>query len=61
MKKKGWVGDALIGLFLTLFVAGSYVLSLPLLESLELKAYDMRSKLRQNLDPAPEIVLRTRA
>jgi serine/threonine-protein kinase len=56
MKKSAWI-DAAIGLVLTGFVAVSYLISLPLLESVELKAYDMRSQLRQNLDPSSEIVL----
>ncbi|MBI4062065.1 MAG: CHASE2 domain-containing protein [Elusimicrobia bacterium] len=57
MKKKGRLLDAAMGLALTLFVAGSYVYRLPLLESVEFKAYDLRAKLRQNLNPPPEIVL----
>ncbi|MDX6770085.1 MAG: serine/threonine-protein kinase [Elusimicrobiota bacterium] len=57
MKKKSVVVDALLGLALTGFVAGSFFLRLPLLESVEFKAYDLRAKLRQNLTPPPEIVL----
>ncbi len=57
MKKKSvWI-DALLGLALTAFVAGSFFIRLPLLESVEFKAYDLRAKLRQNLTPPAEIVL----
>ena len=55
--KKTVVLDAVIGAALTLFVFFAYSISLPLFESLELKLYDMRSKLRQNLAAADEIVL----
>ncbi len=57
MKNKGRLLDAVMGFALTLFVAGSYYYRLPLLESVEFKAYDLRAKLRQNLNPPPEIVL----
>jgi len=57
MKKKGRLLDAAMGFALTLFVAGSYYYRLPLLESVEFKAYDLRAKLRQDLNPPPEIVL----
>src|SRR3990167_3644684 len=57
MKNKGRLLDAAMGLALTLFVAGSYYYRLPLLESVEFKAYDLRAKLRQDLNPPPEIVL----
>jgi serine/threonine-protein kinase len=57
MKNKGRLFDAVMGFVLTLFVAGSYYYRLPLLESIEFKAYDLRAKLRQNLNPPPEIVL----
>ncbi len=57
MKSKTWLIDAGIGLFLSLVVAGCYVLSLPALESFELKTFDMRSKLRQEVNPSSEIVL----
>ena len=57
MKKKSVVIDALLGLALTGFVAGSFLIRLPLLESVEFKAYDLRAKLRQNLNPPAEIVL----
>ncbi|MBI2789553.1 MAG: CHASE2 domain-containing protein [Elusimicrobia bacterium] len=57
MKNKGRLLDAAMGFVLTLFVAGSYYYRLPLLESVEFKAYDLRAKLRQNLNPPPEIVL----
>ncbi len=57
MKNKGRLLDAAMGLVLTLFVAGSYYYRLPLLESIEFKAYDLRAKLRQDLNPPPEIVL----
>jgi serine/threonine-protein kinase len=58
--KRGWLVDAIIGLVLTLGVVGGYVnpglIAVgPALESLELKAYDARAKLRQNLDPSQEI------
>ncbi|MEK7858022.1 MAG: CHASE2 domain-containing protein [Elusimicrobiota bacterium] len=55
--KKSFLVDAAIGLLLTLFVAGSYLVGHPLLESVELKTYDMRSKLRDDLNPSKEIVL----
>jgi serine/threonine-protein kinase len=57
MKNKGRLLDAAMGFALTLFVAGSYYYRYPLLESVEFKAYDLRAKLRQNLNPPPEIVL----
>src|SRR3989344_5130782 len=57
MKNKGRLLDAVMGLALTLFVAGSYYYRLPFLESVEFKAYDLRAKLRQDLNPPPEIVL----
>jgi eukaryotic-like serine/threonine-protein kinase len=57
MKKKSVLVDALLGLALTGFVAGSFLIKLPALESVEFKAYDLRAKLRQNLNPPPEIVL----
>ncbi|MEQ1918555.1 MAG: serine/threonine-protein kinase, partial [Elusimicrobiota bacterium] len=57
MKNKGRLLDAMMGLVLTLFVVGSYYYRLPLLESVEFKAYDLRAKLRQNLNPPPEIVI----
>lgn len=57
--KKSWVADALIGLILTGLVAAGYLVPplLPLFEGLELKTYDHRSKLRQNLDPSRDIVV----
>lgn len=55
--KKSVVMDAVIGLALTLFVLATYMVSLPMCEGVELKLYDMRSKLRQNLDPSNDIVL----
>ncbi len=57
MKNKGRLLDAAMGLALSLFVIGSYICKLPLLESVEFKAYDLRAKLRQDLTPPPEIVL----
>jgi len=57
MKKKGRLLDAAMGFALILFVAGSYIYRHPLLESVEFKAYDLRAKLRQDLNPPPEIVL----
>lgn len=57
MKNKGKLLDAMMGLVLTLFVAGSYYFHRPLLESVEFKSYDLRAKLRQDLNPPPEIVL----
>ena len=57
MKNKGRLIDAAMGFALTLFVAGSYFYRLPLLESVEFKAYDLRAKLRQDLNPPSEIVL----
>ena len=59
MKNKGRLLDAVMGLALTLFVAGSYYYRLPFLESIEFKAYDLRSKLRQTLKSPEEIVLVT--
>ena len=57
MKKRAWIADALIGLALTGFVAGSYLLRGAFLESLELKAYDARPQLRTDLDPSSEVVI----
>lgn len=57
--RKSWAADAVIGLFLTLLVAAGYMAPplLPLFEGLELKSYDQRSKLRQNVDPSRDIVV----
>jgi len=57
MKNKGRLLDAAIGFLLTLAVAGSYYYRWSLLESVEFKAYDLRSNLRTDLNPPPEIVL----
>ena len=57
MKKRAWIADALIGLALTGFVAGSYLIRGAFLESLELKAYDARAQLRTDLDPSSEVVI----
>jgi serine/threonine-protein kinase len=56
-KSQSALVDAAIGLVLTLAILACYALSLPLLETVELKLYDMRSQLRQNLAAADEIVL----
>jgi serine/threonine-protein kinase len=55
--KRGWLFDAFIGVVLTCIVAAGYVAParLPLFEALELKTYDWRSALRQNLAPSDEI------
>ena len=59
-KKKGWLGDAAIGFGLTLlFAFFSLFPWYSPIESLEFKAYDWRSKLRQNLAPGNEIVIVT--
>ncbi|MFA6004315.1 MAG: serine/threonine-protein kinase [Elusimicrobiota bacterium] len=50
-------GDAFLGAVLTLAVAGAYLISFPLFEGIELKFYDMRAKLRQNLAITDEVVL----
>jgi serine/threonine-protein kinase len=55
--KKGRFLDVGAGLFLTLAAAGSYWTGEPLLASVEFKAYDLRSKLRQSLKSPDEIVL----
>ncbi|MDD5656168.1 MAG: serine/threonine-protein kinase [Elusimicrobia bacterium] len=55
--KKSAALDAVVGLALTLVVLAAYLAGLPLLESAELKLYDMRSKLRQNLAASDDIVL----
>ena len=55
--KRGWVSDFLIGLLLTAFVAGSYVFRWRVLESLELKSYDLRAQFRMSLDPSTDIVI----
>ncbi len=59
MAKKGWLVDAGVGLLLTLAVAACYVRpqQFSLIENLELKSFDRRSKLRQTLEPSPDIVL----
>src|SRR4051812_18102159 len=57
MKSKGRLLDAMMGFALTALVAGSNAVGEPLLKSVEFKAYDLRAKLRQNLNPPPEIVL----
>ena len=59
--RKSWVSDAIMGLVLTLIVALGYLVPsiFPFFEGIELKAFDKRSKLRQNLDPSSEIVLIT--
>jgi serine/threonine-protein kinase len=55
--KKSSLWDAVIGAALTLGVLGAYLIGLPLFESIELKLYDMRSKLRAGLTGADEVVL----
>ncbi|MBI5239267.1 MAG: CHASE2 domain-containing protein [Elusimicrobia bacterium] len=55
--KQSSLWDAVIGAVLTLLVLGAYFVGLPLFESVELKLYDMRSKLRVNLAAADEIAL----
>ncbi|MBI3565090.1 MAG: CHASE2 domain-containing protein [Elusimicrobia bacterium] len=57
--KKGFLLDAVVGLLLTLFVAGSYLnlVAGPLLASFEFKAYDLRAKLRESLKSPEEIVI----
>lgn len=57
MKKRAWIADALIGLLLTGFVAGSYLLRGAFLESLELKAYDARAQLRVDLEPSSDVII----
>ncbi|MBI5243256.1 MAG: CHASE2 domain-containing protein [Elusimicrobia bacterium] len=57
MKKKTWLIDALLGLVISLFVAGSYVVRGAFMESLEFKAYDMRAKLRMNVEPPGDPVI----
>src|SRR3989339_1230286 len=49
--------DVVGGALLTLLVTEAFWFSLPLFENAELQLYDMRAKLRQNLDPSEEIVL----
>lgn len=56
-KTKGRFLDVGAGLFLTLAAAGSYWSGEPLLASVEFKAYDLRSKLRQTLKSPDEISL----
>ena len=48
--KKFLLSDRFFGILLTLFVAGSYLTHSALLESVELKFYDIRAKFRT--DPA---------
>jgi len=55
MKKRPLLVDAILGLLLTLGVLGAYLIQFPFLESLELKGYDLRSKLRQSVDAGAEI------
>ncbi|MFA6091518.1 MAG: CHASE2 domain-containing protein [Elusimicrobiota bacterium] len=55
--KKTWILDVLLGLAVSLFVGGSYVMQGAFLESLELKAYDARAKFRQSLEPPTDVVL----
>ncbi|OGR93425.1 MAG: hypothetical protein A2V88_05860 [Elusimicrobia bacterium RBG_16_66_12] len=55
--KKGFAVDAVVGLVLTLLVAGSYLTGESFLAGVEFKAYDLRSKLRQTLKSPEEIVL----
>ncbi|MBI4345881.1 MAG: CHASE2 domain-containing protein, partial [Elusimicrobia bacterium] len=57
MKKRPLLVDAILGLLLTLGVLGSYVLQLPFIESLELKGYDLRSRLRQSVDAGADIAI----
>jgi len=55
--KKTTVWDVVIGFILTLSVLAAYSLHWSFCEGIELKFYDMRSKLRQNLAAADEVVL----
>ncbi|MBI4387361.1 MAG: CHASE2 domain-containing protein [Elusimicrobia bacterium] len=58
MKNRTLLLDALIGACLTLFISGGYLFQASFLESLEMKAYDARSGLRQSIDAGSrEIVL----
>ncbi|MBI5202712.1 MAG: CHASE2 domain-containing protein, partial [Elusimicrobia bacterium] len=57
MKKRPLLVDAILGLLLTLGVLVSYIVPLPFLESLELKGYDLRSKLRQSVDAGADIAI----
>lgn len=54
--KKFLLSDLFFGILLTLFVAGSYVTGSAILESLELKFYDIRAKLLQTPEQAPSEV-----
>ncbi len=57
--KRSWAIDALAGFFLTLIVATGYLAPSLIsgFEGLELKAFDRRSQLRQNLDPSKQIAI----
>ncbi|MBI5630968.1 MAG: CHASE2 domain-containing protein [Elusimicrobia bacterium] len=57
--RKSWISDAFIALATSLFVGAAYYFPglFPIFDGLELKFYDYRAQLRQNLDPAPEIAL----
>jgi eukaryotic-like serine/threonine-protein kinase len=54
--KKFLLSDLFFGILLTLFVAGSYLTGSAALESLELKFYDIRSRLLQTPDQPPNEV-----
>jgi len=59
MKKNTWISDAVCGLGVSLLVAVCYGYPnfLPLIENIELKTYDLRSKLRQNFDAGADVAL----
>ncbi|MCX5796011.1 MAG: serine/threonine-protein kinase [Elusimicrobia bacterium] len=55
--KRTTVWDIVTGLALTLCVLAAYLLNWSVCEGVELKFYDLRSKLRQSLTAADEVVL----
>jgi serine/threonine-protein kinase len=55
--KKFLLSDLFFGILLTLFVAGSYVFSSALLDSVEMKFYDVRAKFRENPTQPNEVAI----
>src|SRR5581483_838814 len=55
--KKVHLLDWLLGLLLTLLIAGSFIRGGTLLETVELKFYDLRSTFRQDLRPPGEVAI----
>lgn len=57
--KKFLLSDITLGAALTLLILGSYLFQAPFFETLEMRFYDMRARLRQMEKPGEEIIIIT--